>query len=97
LPGVKRGLLSILVLLATVAAGPFALHDHGGPNAGFYDDHCPLRVASLCGVGLLAGEVPAPSHPLPSTDQPAAPVPIGLGAALPSPLQPRAPPASPAA
>jgi hypothetical protein len=94
---VTRGLLSILVLLATMAAGPSALHDHGGHDAGLYDDQCPLRVVSLCGIGLLAGTVPAPSHPLPTADQPAAPVPTGLGAAVASPLQARAPPPSSAA
>jgi hypothetical protein len=91
---VRRCLLSIFVLLALTAASPSALHDHGGHDAGVYDDQCPARVASLCGSGLPTGVVSPAPRPLPAADRPAAPVPTDLGAADTSSLQPRAPPPS---
>jgi hypothetical protein len=94
---VRRGLLSFLVLVALTAAGPSALHDHGGHDAGVYDDHCPARVASLCGIGLPAEAVPPAPRPLPAAERPATPVSTGLHAAAACSLQPRAPPPSSAA
>jgi hypothetical protein len=89
---VTRGVLSLLVLLALTGATPSHFHDHGGPDAGVYDDYCPSRVASLCGVGLPAGTVPPAPRLLPAADRPAAPVPTGLAAAAATSLQSRAPP-----
>jgi hypothetical protein len=94
---VRRCLLSIFVLLALTAASPSALHDHGGHDAGVYDDQCPARVASLYGSGLPTGVVPPAPRPLPAPDRPAAPASAGHGATSARSLQPRAPPLSSAA
>jgi hypothetical protein len=91
------GLVCVLALLALEAGGAPGLHDHGGHDAAVYDDHCALRVASLCGIALPAGAVPPAPRPLPAARRPPAPAPAGLAALPAAAVQPRAPPPSPAA
>jgi hypothetical protein len=90
-------MLGLLVVLALTAASPAALHEHGGQDGGVYDDNCPVRLASLCGIALPAVTVPPAPRPLPAAEQPVAPAPTGLGATFTTFLQPRAPPTSSAA
>jgi hypothetical protein len=85
-------LAAALMVLSLAAPGPPALHHHGTHDAAVYDDHCPLRVAGLGGVGLPAVAAPPAPRPLPTADRPIPPAWAGFVASSTRSLQPRAPP-----